>query len=250
MKNKKTKKIFQIYGLSRSGIHGITYWLIGHCTSSDLFRKIQFQNKNENIEKPNVFFTKENHILSYDNYPKGIENNIDLKNILIIRDPYNYFSSVFKKGYIIPIIKKINNELNLEPELKKFFSEKVMKNPDKFKFEILKQLWKMYAYEALNETNFLFNKIVIKYNTWFENEEYRKSISQKLGWKYSEKNLNHVSSCGDGSSFDHQDYNGKAQQMKTTERFKIYQNQIWFQNLLMQDNEIKKLSKKLFGFDL
>lgn len=75
--------------------------------------------------------------------------------------------------------------------------------------------------EALNETNYLENRVVVLFDLWFLSKDYRKDMCKKLGLDFYDYGLNEVTSFGNGSSFDSQNYNGNAQSMKVRERYKL-----------------------------
>jgi hypothetical protein len=93
-------------------------------------------------------------------------------------------------------------------------------------------------------------KVFVLYDRWFTDESYRKSISEQLGLEFSDKGLNNVMRVGRGrrwgSSFDKMKFQGKAQDMKTTERWKEYLDDPIFVNE-MANTEVRRLSEQLFG---
>ena len=56
---------------------------------------------------------------------------------------------------------------------------------------------------------------------FFSNSSYRQNICKELDGKYSEKELNVVTSQGGYSSFDSDIFQGRAQEMKVLERYKL-----------------------------
>jgi len=82
-----------------------------------------------------------------------------------------------------------------------------------------------YELEALEATNILKNKVIVFYDKWFVNIEYRKQISKKLGLVFTDNKLNFIWSVG--SSFNpsfnkRMDYlQGRAQKMKVLDRYKV-----------------------------
>ena len=140
--------------------------------------------------------------------------------ILILRDPFNLLASRLKKN---------------RNQSVRSLSENVI------------DMWISYAREYLGETNYLKNhKIVINYNQWVIDSDYRKLISSKLGLTFSDLGINDVNSFGGGSSFDKQKFQGKAAQMDFFNRWKYLTNDIFYLSLLKNDTLIQ-YSKRIFG---
>tara|TARA_Y100000588_G_scaffold310177_1_gene335560 strand:+ start:883 stop:1782 length:900 start_codon:yes stop_codon:yes gene_type:complete len=140
--------------------------------------------------------------------------------ILILRDPFNLIASRLQN-------QRKNKSYVLE----------------------VPELWKKYAQEFLGQTNYLskFPKIInINYNHWFSSIEYRRSISNQLGLKFTDKGLNIVSKYGSGSSFEKLDLDGKAQNMEVLYRWDTFKNDEKYLSMF-QDNELLDLHEEIFG---
>ena len=171
--------------------------------------------------------------------------------ILIVRDPYNFFASRLKKLNQLTGIKDIDKII---------------------------LFWKELAQEAIEvEQNPKSSKLVINYNRWFSEKGYRQQLCKRLGGNFSDQSIKRVSSIGGGSSFDKKNFNGTlafkdifpnwkkffqfntykkidkywkrfrgAQQMKVLERWKDFEEDPQMRRIL-EDREICYLSQKLFG---
>jgi hypothetical protein len=62
------------------------------------------------------------------------------------------------------------------------------------------RLWKGYAKEAIGETSYLSNKVVVNFGRWYTIREYRNQISEKLGLEFTDEGIKKVGIRG--SSFD------------------------------------------------
>lgn len=108
-------------------------------------------------------------------------------------------------------------------------------------------MWISYAREYLGETNYLkHNKISINYNQWVIDPDYRKLISTKLGLAFSDRGINDVNSFGGGSSFDKQQFQGKATKMDVLNRWKYFSNNEHYLSLLQNDTLIEYF-RNIFG---
>ncbi len=116
------------------------------------------------------------------NYNEHIGESKDIKNVLILRDPFNLFASRLKR------------------EIANGPGNKISIHDDK---ENLVNLWKSYALEYLDKSNVIkSNKVVVNFNKWAVSREYRISLAQQLNIPFTDKGFNDVTSVGGGSSFD------------------------------------------------
>ena len=106
--------------------------------------------------------------------------------------------------------------------------------------------WNDQAKESLGETDYLTNKIIINYNKWFVDKNYRKSIASTLSLKFSDKGLNFVQPYKAGSSFDKTKYDGKAQEMNVLSRWKNCLDRPKYRDRIKKHKESRKLAKRLF----
>ena len=111
-------------------------------------------------------------------------------NVVLLRDPYNLFASLIKKGERFSRPQSIINK------------------------------WNEHAREYLGYTNYLSHRVGVSYNSWFKDVEYREEIAQHLGLDFTDAGLNSVPLFGRGSSFDGQKYNF-YRKMKRTRRRKV-----------------------------
>jgi hypothetical protein len=106
-------------------------------------------------------------------------------------------------------------------------------------------LWKQYAREFLGETNYFGNnKILINYNKFVTDEDYRKEIAAKLNLDYAKMSTDHVLGFGRGSSFTGTKANNNKDSYN--ERWKLFKNNAQFKELI-SDPEMILLSNKIFG---
>ena len=246
----------RVIGLKRSGNHVIINWLIPHYKGKVCFLNnvepiinpfLTFHNivdLNKNLykdfdidkEKNGKFSKKDCLIYSYEdgsfkkvlhkkfekNYDKFVGRSKKRYNILILRDPFNLFASrIFRYHNLYGgnVLKEIR----------------------------AKKLWKSYAREYLGETSYLGkDKILINYNVWFLNKDYRNNIERKLELEPSNEKVNEVLTFGEGSSFDGVKFDGKANEMKVLERWKLLADDEFYK-FILKDKELVELSNRIFG---
>jgi len=108
-------------------------------------------------------------------------------------------------------------------------------------------LWKEYAKEFLGFTNYLSNnKLVINFNKWVVDKEYRRTLAKKLGLNFNDHSMSSVSEYGKGSSFDGLKFHGQADRMKVLERWKEFESDKFYKSIF-HDDEALSLSKEIFG---
>ena len=171
--------------------------------------------------------------------------------VIIVRDPYNFFAS----------------------RLKRLHERTGIKDVDKILL-----FWKEIAREAESAKQFEDSgKIVISYNDWFSNKIYRKQLCKKIDGYFSDSSLKQVSVMGKGSSFDRKKFNRNltvadifskwhkllrirtidevntylnrlfgARRMKVLERWKEFAKDERMINII-SDEEVRSLSHDLFG---
>lgn len=226
--------IIHFFGINRSGIHAIAYWIVGQ-SGLDIQRKTGYKAVN------NILYTHENELIKYMR-DKIKSNKIAhrCKFVMNIRDPFNHFASMLARPrFCLPFTSE-SKETQLYKQGKAVAKAKNRKMINAI------PLWKAYAREALGFTKILPAKFIfVNYNEWFKNKNYRKKLANKLSLRFTDKNIQKVGREGAGSSFDDLIYDGQAQQMNVFSRWKKFAEFRWYRNMF--DAEIIKLSRKLFG---
>ena len=226
-------------------------------------RPITETNKIRNIHKEILMYSYENfdlNILKENEIPKNREQTVGKSkrkiDVLIIRDIFNWFASK------ITLVNKINYNSMTHPRHER---NRKGKTPW-FKYyqnweKDAKQIYGMpyinaepwinclnsYINECLGITALLENAIVICYNKWHVNQEYRKMIIERIGWKFTDKGKEAMSSVGGGSSFDLMKFDGKANIMKTNERWKIYEYNKLYWLFMVYFKKTVELSNQVCG---
>ncbi|HBL10233.1 MAG TPA: hypothetical protein DD379_02125 [Cyanobacteria bacterium UBA11162] len=139
--------------------------------------------------------------------------------LVVIRDPFNLLASRFKNQ-----------------NLKRRFPN-----------DMFSDLWIAYAQEYLGETNYLKNKVVVNYNNWFRDKEYRKQLASQLNIEFSDAGINEVKVQGGGSSFDGLQFHGQATNMDILNRWKHFSENPEFRKLL-NNKKLIEYSERIFGY--
>lgn len=254
------KKEFRVVGLQRSGNHAIINWILSQCLGKGLF--LNFVKPNANpyataVQNQLGKFTKhfdlkrERIILSYKDYllysyeddylEKVFSDQFEAQHdryvgiskrrfdILILRDPYNLFASRIKMSLDKPGGYPGKISLSTPQNMGR-----------------LKSLWKSYALEYLNKTHYLrYDKLCINYNRWFSDKSYRQKIAKRLFLRFTDRGIDEYAVF---SSFENTvDRKSGAQNLKIYDRWKIYIQHPWYRKYVLEDEELKNISDKIFG---
>ncbi|HBE21064.1 MAG TPA: hypothetical protein DEG17_17385 [Cyanobacteria bacterium UBA11149] len=240
------EKEIRVAGLKRSGNHAIINWIrkqhtgeVWHLNnipvSENPYRFLYKHYPREHLRREALgnFIKKDCLIYSHEDYSlELITNTKNQKNhdlylgksqtiydIIILRDPFNLLASRIKKNYMQV---KDNSQTVLD-------------------------LWLEYAKEYLGETDYFKNqKVCINYNQWFIDPDYRKQLASQLEFQFSDAGINQVKGQGGGSSFEGKEFDGKASEMDVLNRYKGFENDPNYQELL-KNEEVLEYSRKIFG---
>jgi hypothetical protein len=177
--------------------------------------------------------------------PKGIVGTSKhVFDVLILRDIFNLAASRFvNKGtdYGPKYYKKHYNDLGddfLAFDRKDYF----------FRDERFRIPYRAAAFEFLGDTDYLRNKVLISFNDWFLSKGYREHTASKFGLPNNEVSVSVVAGVGGrGSRWDNFDYNGKAQEMRILERWKNFEDNKLFWDVLKSWEEEVAMSNDIFG---
>ncbi|MDJ0746120.1 MAG: hypothetical protein QNJ32_22535 [Xenococcaceae cyanobacterium MO_167.B27] len=156
----------------------------------------------------------------YKNQPQYIGNSYQKINLLVLRDPWNLFASMLKTNMF---------ERNEQ---------------DKIRYiNLFKEYAKEFIKSSKNETS---EVVCANYNKWVFEPDYKVELGQKLGFSASEEPYEKLSNRGGGSSFDGRNYQSNASSMKVLERWKVFQNDEFYQEIFT-DSELVELGIEIFG---
>lgn len=141
-----------------------------------------------------------------------------IRNILVLRDAYNWTASRLARTYTSMLPKSVWMEC-----------------------------WKRYAREFTRETNMLDDPILVSFNQWFSDEDYRRTLAHQLEIEFTDLGLQEVTIYGGGSSFDGFDYKHDGQQMSVLYRYEDFLGDVEYLRLVM-DPEVARLNRLIFSF--
>jgi hypothetical protein len=142
--------------------------------------------------------------------------------VVILRDPFNLLASQLKADMVA---------------FSDGSAEKIM------------GLWKSYAREFLGETSYLKQtKVPINFNLWHQDQDYRQELAQMLELEFTDEGREKVRGYGGGSSFNRQNMDGQASKMDLSNRWRFYEQDERFWQLL-QDDELIDYATTIFGED-
>lgn len=137
--------------------------------------------------------------------------------VLILRDPFNLFASRRKAQYALVTD------------------------------HTARRIWKQHAREFVDGPRYLDpERVLVSYNRWASDPEYRREIARQLGLAFSDAGANDVPEVGAGSSFDGTRFSGAAHQMDIFGRWRHFEDDPEYLALL-DDPELLRLSEAIFG---
>jgi len=241
------KTFIRFFGMKRSGNHALQNWIIPKFTgniflrNNAAFKRLVSKKKCDGLncfqayghitpaaldDNDVIFITYEDLVLSDCLEHPANKDNVyghydDYKDIFIIRDPYNLFSSRAKhydKG------SAMRSDLC------------VHKRYDLCKLILL---WKDMANRFLTPRD---GEVGIYYDLWYADEDYRKLICQELGVEFNDNGKELISAWGGGSSFDQ--LTKKPEEMNVLNRTEGYEEYEFYLKLL-EDATLNELHNEI-----
>jgi hypothetical protein len=243
------KHEYLVTGMQRGGHHAIIDWIwlghneptikFNHCcrltgkvTSGNPKLAGEFEHINcliynlENFEI-NLYKKSELIIKRHKIWPQLALHEVEnAYTILVVRDTYNWLASKFKQAANLRITGKFIGVLN----------EQIRRH-------------KLYLREMLGETNLVPSAIIVNFNKWFLDGDYRQQLAKQLNINRGSEPFKEVAPAGNGSSFNHFTFKGKAHKMDVLERYKNYLDNKKYRQAFENDPELIKLTKQCFGMD-
>jgi hypothetical protein len=140
------------------------------------------------------------------------------REILILRDPYNWLASVLKVST-------------------QYIPERLAR-------------WKRQAEVFLHPGSFKSapNLVTVNFNRWFAEADYRCWLSANLGLSFTDRGFHSVPPFGGGSSFDGQNYDGNAGKMRVCDRWREFAEHPEYRDVFARDADLDALSREIFAF--
>jgi hypothetical protein len=246
----------RVHGLQRSGNHAILHWIACQCPGvvlllndvkpgsnpfesmeeyveyygGSVFRRVNLWEHESDFDAANVPRERDIIIYSYEDRALTPSNREQASSwlgpsrifidLLIIRDPMNFFASRLASWGRLTGIKNRT---------------------------ALMDLWKRYAAEALlPATLSRSSTVTANFSLWAASRAYRRTLAQSLGLKFSDRGFNEMVRIGPGSSFEGYKYSSKASRMRVNDRWKNYLADETFLSIL-SDPELPRLAEGLFS---
>jgi hypothetical protein len=224
-------KLIRVIGLRRAGNHAIIMWLAHHFNKGEVL----FLNDIDSGINVKKIFAKMRYLHDYDVFGvpeviiysheevwlKDIKNNGDTT-IVVVRDPYNLTASRIKMMDTVG-----------------FPHRWFIRDSNQYK-RVLRQ----HMSEALKRTHLLSKKIIVNFNKWWVDKEYRGIVSQMIGYNFCDDGYGKMLPHGGGSSFDK--VVDDTRKLKVLNRWKEYMDNSLMEKVFF-DEGIAELSCALFG---
>jgi hypothetical protein len=233
LSNKQSSEVInqtemRIVGLKRSGNHAITNWIIKQNTKKVFYINDVGVNENPYREKYESLLRLQDYRGRHRWEPE-VQGNFRLKDCLI----YSY------EDYSLD---RVTNPV-FERKHDLYFG----KSGKRYDLLILRDPFNCLASRIKsNMLSVKDNKIVINYNSWVDDLDYRRQISSQLKLEFSDAGFNEVKHQGGGSSFDGMQFTGQANKMNVHNRWQQFIDDPAFRQLLSNE-ELLDYSAKIFG---
>ena len=156
--------------------------------------------------------------------------------VLILRDPYNLLASTVGMGCQAGQWAITHRPQETTPR------------PRPEALNAWVERWKEHAREFQRmRDNPAPGEVAFNYNCWTADPVYRDALADRLDLdNRSDGSMKAVPGYGLGSSFDGRRLDGRADQGKYHERWRMYADEAWFREVF-QDDELVRLSEEIFG---
>ena len=256
-----TDREIHVAGIQRTGQHAVTSWLVGHfedvCFKNSMSQRGERDSKAGSLKPPWWYFKPSEREQWIEDANPNIQQGMDaimlgteftLPGIGVNplmpqqRDELAKLSSCDKLSERSDCVVILRNPYNHYASVLNWNRNKRLRSPQGFS-----NVWIALAKEAGGETDYLSNeylpitheRIFLLYDRWFESQEYRQGISERLGLKFNDRRINTVMRIGVsrqyGSSFDGMQYQKSGQKMDVLNRWKQVEDDDRFQELLRND---------------
>ncbi|WP_075219867.1 alpha/beta fold hydrolase [Acuticoccus yangtzensis] len=253
-----------LFGLQRSGNHGVVAWLAQQAATPPVFlnnvehfkdpyrffRAVKMEGVVEVVrsqaqrleelraaDKPLVIVSYESLILPRLSFMDLVRDHDRVMGpcarttrILLVRDFFNWAASRLR------LYEVRNKDLGA-----------AMAN-----FDAMISLWATYAREYLGETRYLRDAVTISFTRWASDEAYRAALLEKIGLPVVDNSNHRVPDVGGGSSFDQTAFSGAAAEMATSERWRHLNHERYAPAVAVMKRrrkDIEPLNKAIFGAD-
>tara|TARA_R100000152_G_C6743663_1_gene167369 strand:+ start:157 stop:966 length:810 start_codon:yes stop_codon:yes gene_type:complete len=247
----------RVFAMMRSGHHAIISWIIRASDHSVYFRndvlEANILNKTSvaNEKKGDVSLNRGKYIFNIEDAPlRNADIIIDrnrrllssghskaIKNVVIIRDPFNLFAS--RLAFERNILKNSNSK---KIKYANYIGAVGWADSKSIK------MWIDYAKVYLGlKSHLKGGAIGINYDLWFNNIEYREGLCDKLYLNKNVLDVGKLSKYGRGSSFDGQEFEGGANKMNCLYRWRNFLNDKEYIDLFRGNTELFELYNKIYG---
>jgi hypothetical protein len=241
-------KEIRFFGMMRSGQHAIINWLLGQLPQHTFVNDPLYptQTFGAKLSKPEDLF------LAYNVEDRFIDQGIkeceakicdhseerdgNIINVLILRDPFNMFASRYAR-------ETGRKNLTTGEKQHESIAGCLWSPLGGWTSKQSIECWKSHAKEIAQPTEI---NIVINYNEWAINQEYRKQISEFFEVEFNDNAFGEMALVqGEGSSFDG---TTKKENSKMLNRYKRYKYDKYFMSLF--DEEVNDLTQEIFGWNI
>ncbi len=239
--------LYMVFAEHRTGHHGVLNWI---CKQ----RGGIVHHNNPQLLDQGAYYVATRPDIGVTHYPGGAHDAdlINLEGLTFTQWDTTWASSNAIRSYDelrpVVVVRRFRNWLAstaCHPG-----NQCMIKNPD---FEMVNKWNRMvnnyrdHLSAAMTGVHpFGANLVVVKFDHWFKFRAYRKQLAKRLQIPFTDDGLNDVPRFASGSTFDHREYDGKAQEMRVLERWKMAQGNPLFEQKMIEHQDLDELSEAYF----
>ena len=242
-------KEIRFFAMMRSGQHAVINWLLAQLPEPHTFFNDPLyptQAFGVKLSKPDDLFLVyniEDRFISAGIeeckekiYDHSKERDGNIINVLVLRDPFNMFAS----RYAREITRK---NLTTGEKQHESITNCSWSPLGGWTSQQAFECWKDHVKEISNPSNI---NLIINYNSWATDKEYRKEIANFFEVEFNDKAFDKMSIIqGEGSSFDGIN---RTENSKVLVRYKKYKYDKYFMSLF--NKETSDIAKDIFGWNI
>lgn len=243
------KRLLLLYGMKRSGNHAFIEWIKanGNVAFFNNIVRIERVLRGESpLPEPIPF---ERWLDRKSRVPLLARARVMNKDVLVsfedLEPNWQRFSTVPKRTSSILILRDPFNLFSSRIRARHSFNVMAFSPPPSPIFHRMIDLWKMHARAFLGESSQGVD-VPVYFDRWFESGEYRRQIADRLGIRNSDAGLNVVTRHGYGSSFDGRQFDTRARDMNVLNRVdRLTPEEREYLAIVEEDGEVRALHERI-----
>ncbi|MGD1899072.1 MAG: hypothetical protein ACFB16_19225 [Phormidesmis sp.] len=255
----ETTQLIYLVGLKRSGLHALSFWLLGHGdrnllvnnspvkrpgSSSPMSRTVRTSPLPVSVRQGDEVAVCQSGQEILAPAPAAVDLSVVLFQSQSL--PYLARQSLTATGLTEGIHAQTAQPVLTLRDPFNWAASYMKKSQSADDYRVWPTLWKEYANEFVGKTQYFPGAVRVNYNRWFCDCSYRRHISTQLNLDFTDKTLEVVTAHAGGSSFDRTQFDANAQQMAVTERWRRFEHKPQYIEAFRSHPDIVELALSIF----